>query len=82
MLAKPQVLTPGELSTGDPAVAGATTAVSTLCPFSLTLAAPVVAQQSPVAVNMEGDTEFWPMQVHSKICIEFSRSPLSLTLIR
>ena len=78
----PQALTPGELSTGNPAAASATTAVSLLCPFSLTLAALVGAQQSLVDVNTEGDTKFWSVHVHSKICIEFNRSLLSLALIR
>lgn len=59
-----QALTPGELSTGDP-----TAAVPTPCPLSLTLAAPVGAQQSPVAVNMEGTPSFGPYTFIAKFAL-------------
>ena len=77
----PQVLAPGELSAGDPSAAGATTAVPTLPPLSLPVAAPVGAQQSPLAVNTARNPSFG-LYVHGKICIEFKRSILSLTLVR
>lgn len=69
----PQALTPGKLSTQDPAAAG-DLAVS----FNLTLSTPVGAQQIPLDVHTEGDTKVWSVQVHSKICTELNRSLLSL----
>lgn len=68
-MVNPQALTPGELSTGDPTAADAAAAVSVLRLLSLTLAAPLRAQQSLVAVNAEGTLSFGPYAFIAKLAL-------------
>lgn len=69
VMVNPQALTPGELSTGDPTAAGAAAAVPVLRPLSLTLAAPVHAQRSPVAVNTERTLSSGPCTFIAKFAL-------------